>query len=822
MINRDEIPDRLMRPPCFNRENTMRVRLIFILLIGLLIAGQTFAADGTDLQVKSTRKDAIVAVERVIDDGRVMLSVSDSAKNPIFGLTVSDFVVTAEGRTARITSVKPIEESLDVPRNIVMVLDNSRSMRVRNAIDPLLAGVDELLKIVRPIDQVQVVVFDGDAKVNMGGRDLRVRIFKSSDSIDIKNFVTEAYRDRLTLTTRLYEAMLAGLEIVRMMPENEPRFMVVFSDGEDLHSAYDQTDVTSAAKGMGLFHAYAIDYMPGEQKDRFLSEFTDANHGAIWKATSETTLVPIFQNVASKMLYYYVVSYLFPTTGSLEVTPASLTIDDVVVADAPAVSRMDVSTLTLRPEVDTAYGISSWKAALVNSSGTLAMQTGEGAPAAEIVFPVKKEDVGRVSDGGDITATVEVTDRKGQTTVLTALPVKVSYFKTTGGLSVAPSSLTIEEVKTIDSSPMLGHIYFAKDSAEIPEQYIRLAGTAETETFDEQRFRDTIEKYYQVLNIVGKRLNDHPQAKISLIGCNSNTGKEKGNKKLSAARADAVRDYLQTVWSIAPERITVDARNLPEIPTSGRLEEGQAENRRVEIRPDDPAILAPVRSTYLSASIDAPALTLRPTVNAPHGIARWTVAVANTAGSLGDLSGEGDLPAEIKVPLQNNNLNEMGTAGDIKVAMTVTDRKGQELALSTEPVKVNFIQTSQRLAQKQDFRVREKYALILFDFDSDAISASNEEIVNKIVARIKELPGATAEIVGHTDNIGKEDYNIKLSQRRASSVNKLLTAAFGEGAEEHIRHSGVGPNEPLYDNTTPEARAFNRTVTITLEYMAND
>jgi outer membrane protein OmpA-like peptidoglycan-associated protein len=126
------------------------------------------------------------------------------------------------------------------------------------------------------------------------------------------------------------------------------------------------------------------------------------------------------------------------------------------------------------------------------------------------------------------------------------------------------------------------------------------------------------------------------------------------------------------------------------------------------------------------------------------------------------------------------------------------------------------------LAQKQDFRVQEKYALILFDFDSDTIDARNQEIVNTIVTRIKALPQATVDVVGHTDNIGKEDYNIKLSERRALAVYKLLIAAYGEDPGERVRHRGVGPSNPLYDNATPEARAFNRTVTITLEYMAGN
>ena len=152
--------------------------------------------------------------------------------------------------------------------------------------------------------------------------------------------------------------------------------------------------------------------------------------------------------------------------------------------------------------------------------------------------------------------------------------------------------------------------------------------------------------------------------------------------------------------------------------------------------------------------------------------------------------------------------------------MELQDRKGQSMVLAPAPVKVNFIETSKRLAQKQDQRVQEKYALILFDFDKDTIGGANQEIINKIVARIKTLPQANVEIVGHTDNIGKEAYNIKLSERRALAVNKMLVAAYGENPGDRIRHSGVGPNSPLYENVSPETRSFNRTVTITLEYLS--
>ena len=148
----------------------MRTKWILILLLGLLFVGQAFAADGTELQISASKPGAIVTVEKMIDDGKMLISVSDAANNPVLDLTTGDFVITGQGKTAKIVSVQPIEKTLEVPRNIVLVLDNSYSMRERYAIKPLLAGVDELLKIVRPIDHVLIVVFTEEEKVNMGGR----------------------------------------------------------------------------------------------------------------------------------------------------------------------------------------------------------------------------------------------------------------------------------------------------------------------------------------------------------------------------------------------------------------------------------------------------------------------------------------------------------------------------------------------------------------------------------------------------------------------------------------------------------------------------
>ncbi|WP_442900406.1 OmpA family protein [Geoalkalibacter sp.] len=680
-------------------------RLIGALLLVGLCCGQALALDAKDLLVESAREGAQVSLDRVIEDGKVLVRVADADNQPILGLTAADFSVSQFGRKARIVSVESFAENLDVPRHIVLMLDNSGSMQQRNAVEPLLSAMDELLKIVRPIDQVHLVVFvDGETQ-RIGGRDLHVRTFSSSDAEALRNFVHQVYRGRLTVNTFLFEGMLAALDIVGRMPADEPKFMVVFSDGEDLNSRYTRDDVSQSIQKLERFEAYAIDFMPGAATDPFLSSFASRGGGQIWKATEEAALVPIFQAVASKMQYNYVISYLFPTEGRLAVSPAAL---------------------------------------------------------------------------------------------------------------------TIEEIKTIDASPLLGHIYFETGSSEIPARYQRFTNRLDTVTFDEQQLRGTLEKYYQVLNIFGKRLATNPDASVTLVGCNMDFGEEKGRQDLSAQRAEAVGAYLRDIWNIDPERIRLEARNLPEKPSTSRIEEGRADNRRVEIHSDHPAILDLVRSTYTNYRIDNSSLIVRPLIDSLYGLADWRIQVGAGGATLAEISGEGAPNDHYLLPLKLDRPQDVGAAGSIAVTLEARDRRDQQLSVAAEPVKVQFLQTSQRLAQQLDYRVQEKYALILFDFDRDTIDARNQGIVEQIAARIRALPQAAVEIVGHTDNIGSDAYNQKLSERRAKAVYDLLLAAAGGDPDKRIQYRGAGAQDPPYDNLSSEARAFNRTVAITLEYLARD
>ncbi len=66
------------------------------------------------------------------------------------------------------------------------------------------------------------------------------------------------------------------------------------------------------------------------------------------------------------------------------------------------------------------------------------------------------------------------------------------------------------------------------------------------------------------------------------------------------------------------------------------------------------------------------------------------------------------------------------------------------------------------------------------------------------------------EIAGHTDSVGDVDYNVKLSERRASSVKQYLIKKGIDPSK--VVTKGYGPTEQVADNETEEGRAKNRRV----------
>jgi outer membrane protein OmpA-like peptidoglycan-associated protein/opacity protein-like surface antigen len=99
-----------------------------------------------------------------------------------------------------------------------------------------------------------------------------------------------------------------------------------------------------------------------------------------------------------------------------------------------------------------------------------------------------------------------------------------------------------------------------------------------------------------------------------------------------------------------------------------------------------------------------------------------------------------------------------------------------------------------------------------FAFDSAELTAEDKAELDRVAARLIELEFVGGTATGHTDNVGEEAYNQKLSERRAQAVVDYLHA---KGVSPgRITAIGMGETKPLADNATEEGRAQNRRVTI--------
>lgn len=100
---------------------------------------------------------------------------------------------------------------------------------------------------------------------------------------------------------------------------------------------------------------------------------------------------------------------------------------------------------------------------------------------------------------------------------------------------------------------------------------------------------------------------------------------------------------------------------------------------------------------------------------------------------------------------------------------------------------------------------------ILFDFDKSDVKTEYHDILAEVGALLRNNPQSQVILVGHTDNIGTREYNMKLSHRRAASVRDYLVEKEAIDAGR-ITLSGFGFDDPVSTNDTPEGRALNRRV----------
>ncbi len=376
------------------------------------------------------------------------------------------------------------------------------------------------------------------------------------------------------------------------------------------------------------------------------------------------------------------------------------------------------------------------------------------------------------------------------------------------------SPIQVTETLASRSRYVLNNIFFAPNSAQLDARYQRLEADKRGQFYlEDLADLEILQIYYQVLNIIGQRMNTHPKAILTLTGF-ADALQEKNDRDLAKSRAEVVRSYLISIWGIQSQRVIVkvgSSRTL--MATNGDEILESEEQRRVEIQCNNsPEVLEELRFEYRIRAVEPPALRVR-----------YTLPQDNIAGKADtytllatQLANEDEWTQKVK-ELFRNAMVSADASGEIQAEWDLTNPKNQPVSrnqvilrlgedVRTEiPVQLESVED--KLQNKiADERI-DSYTLFSFAYGTNAPLSGNSDAL-RIIQQIKQTlkPGAIVIVRGYSDSRGNPATNLALSGQRAQSVANLIGFS---GADV----KGVGVTN-LSDNRLPEGRFYNRFVQV--------
>ena len=280
-----------------------------------------------------------------------------------------------------------------------------------------------------------------------------------------------------------------------------------------------------------------------------------------------------------------------------------------------------------------------------------------------------------------------------------------------------PLQFKVEEFISTQLRPLLNYIFFAENSSQFRTEYTQLTPEEANKFYVDKLFNyETLPLYYQIMNIIGRRLVQHPGSKITIVGCNAGLRDEKGNLDLSQKRAETVRDYFKKAWHISDDRLIVKARELPERNSSMTTEDGISENRRVEIQCPDWEILEPVLTIDTIRVTNPPTVRFKPTVTAQAGVADWHLEAGNIGKKLKEFNGSSTVPAKLDWRIEKEKQHTLASLRALTYQLKATDALGQTIATPMDSIPVMQLTLAKKKEEHIADTVFSRYNLILFDF----------------------------------------------------------------------------------------------------------
>ena len=153
----------------------------------------------------------------------------------------------------------------------------------------------------------------------------------------------------------------------------------------------------------------------------------------------------------------------------------------------------------------------------------------------------------------------------------------------------------------------------------------------------------------------------------------------------------------------------------------------------------------------------------------------------------------------------------------------VMDRQEKEFRKALAESEAASIRREQRVLEeaKAESAKREQEVLVLsfksdfwFNFDSAVLKRGGHREIDKVAEILNRYPQTTIRVVGLTDSVGNETYNLQLSEKRAMTVKNALVARGVDSSR--IETIGFGETKPIADNNDEGGRQLNRRVEIVI------
>ena len=387
----------------------------------------------------------------------------------------------------------------------------------------------------------------------------------------------------------------------------------------------------------------------------------------------------------------------------------------------------------------------------------------------------------------------------------------------------SPKNIQTERA-VVEVFPLRNYIYFDLGSTEIPKRYVRLRKDQMKDFREDQVELTTPDNmsgsskrqmivYYNVLNILGDRMVKDPTTTITLVGSS-----EKGPKD-GRLLAESTKFYLVDVFGIDASRIKTEGRDKPKLreeQQGGKLDlvllrEG---DRRVSIESNSPVLLmefrsgpdAPLKPIKISPILEAPVASYVTfsTEGADTAFTSWSLVLEDEKGVAQNF---GPYTKE-SVSLPGKSILGTRPEGDYKVTMTGKLKSGKTLKKET---KVHIVLWTPATTQEV------MRFSIIYDFNnSKAITIYDQYLTDVVTPKIPV--NGTVNIQGHTDIIGGEDNNLKLSLARANDTREIIEKALAKAGRTDVKFevNGYGEDQKTapYANQYPEERSYNRSVII--------